>query len=124
MAIIHNWEPNGLHTQYINATSGEQMIASALEISGDPRFDSLHYVIGDWSQSAQSGITAKEVELLAKHIAALCKTNPDILNPSILPKGESAQALVALYVSLTEDLSWKTDWFHTEEEAREWIASH
>lgn len=124
MPITQNWEPRGLHTDYAGDTSGEEILSSVLALSSDPRFDDLTYIIGDFSKS--TGITAgsKDVETLAAYVKALSRTNPHISNPSILPNDDSGQALIALYVLITEDIPWKTTWVKTEAEARKWIADN
>lgn len=122
MTIQHHWEEKGLLIRYTGRTSGQELINSALELSGNARFDEIKYIIGDWSASEPGGITSEEVEALVACLRAIAQSNPRIINPSILPPEEHRQALVAFYVALTQDLPWNTDWFHTEEEARDWIS--
>lgn len=123
MAVIHHWENWGLHTCYVGFNTGEELLSAALEVSGDPRFDQINYLIGDWSGSESSNITMEDVQKLASYIEAFSRSNSNILHPSVLPEGESRQAMVALYAMLTEDIPWTVTWFDTLEEARAWIES-
>jgi hypothetical protein len=122
MAIINNWEPKGLHMDYRGNNCGKDILKHVLDLSGDPRFDTIKYIIGDFTHSTQIDATGEDVKMLAAYNAALSKSNPDILNPTVLPiDDEHCQSLVALYVLITEELTWGTTWTSSLEEARTWI---
>ena len=124
MALITTWEKNGLYNRYVGQTTVDELISSSLKISGDSRFDNLKYIISDWSDSEPAGMKAEDVEKLICFINVFAQSNPNILNPSIMPKNDDyRQALVGLYVALMEDSPWDATWFKTVEESREWIAS-
>jgi hypothetical protein len=97
------------------------MVQAALKASGDRRFDQLRYVLCDWAHSERSEISLSDVEKLVACIQAMAQTNPHVVNAVVLPRGETGQALVAFYVALTEDLPWRTEYFHDEADARNWI---
>ena len=123
MPIENVWEPTGLHMHYRGETNGDEILEHVLALASDPRIDDVKYIIGDFSES--TGIHADEIHVkkLAAFNSALARTNPKILNPTVLPQNDSSQALVALYVLITEDMPWQTTWVRSIEQAREWIAS-
>ena len=121
MPIENVWEPNGLHMLYTGELEGEEILSHVLRLASDPRIDSVKYIIGDFSGAKKLDADDKHVETLAAYNSALAKTNPSILNPTVLPDGEFGQALVSLYVLITEDMPWQTEWFYSEREARNWI---
>lgn len=122
MTYTNHWEQDGLYVDYGTHTSEAELLQSIDALSADPRFDHVHYIIGDWSRSAQAEFTSEYVEKLVAMIAVLAKSRPLICNAVVLPQHEDAQAMAAFYVHLAEVLPWKVAWFRTLEEARAWIA--
>lgn len=121
MGVINNWEANGLYIQYIGHVSGAEMLAAALEVSGDPRFDDIRYVLSDWRQATETSITPDHIRELVAYVNAMAKSNPKIKNATVMYDDEERKAKVALYGVLAEDSPWQIDFFDTIEEARAWI---
>ena len=121
MPIENIWEPKGLHMLYTGELAGDEILSHVLQLSSDRRFDSAKYIIGDFSGAVAIDANDRHVETLVAYNSALAKTNPSILNPTVLPNNEFGQSLVSLYVLLTEGMPWKTEWFYTEHDARAWI---
>jgi hypothetical protein len=124
MAIKHLWESSKvLHILYTGNISGEELLNSALEISGSEHFDSLRHIIADWREAGATTVTLEDVEALAAYIRAMTITNPNIKNVSIMNQREENQALVTFYASLTKDSLWQVASVKTMEEARQWLES-
>lgn len=121
MPIENAWEPNGLHMLYTGELEGDEILPHVLKLAGDTRIDSVKYTIGDFSGAKTINADYMHVEALVAYNAALAKTNPSIQNPTVAPSNEFGQTLVSLYVLLTEDMPWGTEWFYSEHEARHWI---
>lgn len=121
MPIVHDWSAKGLHTKYIGSISGDDLVEDALKVSGDPRFDDIRYVIGDWTESGSNTIGIDDVERLAACMKAVAKSNPYIKNATVMDADEERAALVGLYLFLTEDIPWEVDAFKTLEEAKFWV---
>ena len=120
MPISHEWNPPLLVTRYTGKVTGEELIQEAISVSGDPRFDSLRYIIGDWTGATESETTPEDVEKLAVYIEQISRSNPNVKNATITYNRESSKALAALYLMLTETTSWKTEMFNTMEGALNW----
>lgn len=123
MTIANNWNSSRyLHVQYLDTICGQDMLDGALEISGDPRFDDLRVVIGDWSGAEESTVTEEDVEQLAAFISAMAISNPNVTHLTIMYQGnETRQAMVSLFTVLTHNTPWTTKAFHSLEEGLGWL---
>lgn len=122
MPVINHWEANGLCIEYSGTVSSPELFESVQELSSDPRFDSIRYILSDWGGSSPTQRTTDDIEKLTHYVNALAKTNPAIVNAVVTPPNdESRQALAAFYVMLAGDRPWKTDCFGSMAEARAWI---
>ena len=50
------------------------------------------------------------------------KSNPNIKNAIVMAPDEASQSLAAFFTFLAEEIDWDVEIFHSEEEARLWIA--
>ena len=123
MPIANTWEPEGLHMNYSGFNRGKDVLDHVLGLSSDPRLDSIKYIVGDFTHSTGLESTPEDVKMLTAYNKALSKINPNILNPTVMPINDTdTQALISLYVLITEDLPWDTCWVKSLSEAREWVA--
>lgn len=124
MAIIHQWlSKKLLHTHYVGLVTGREMIDAAIEISADPRFDDIRFVIGDWSAITNAQISVDEVKELAAFVGAVAVSFPRIINASVVANYESGQARAALYNDLAQNSPWQTKTFSSLDSAMEWLSS-
>ena len=118
MTIVSHWNSSRyLRIQYTDKISDKELLANALEISGDPRFDDLRVIIGDWSGAEESTVSEQGVEQLVAYISAMSISNPHITHLSIMYQGdETRQAMVNLFTVLTQNTPWTVKAFHSLEE--------
>ncbi|WP_101758263.1 hypothetical protein [Oceanicoccus sp. KOV_DT_Chl] len=121
MPIENVWESKGLHMLYTGELGGDEILSHVLKLASDHRIDSVKYIIGDFTGATAIDAEERHVKTLVAYNSALAKTNPFILNPTVLPNNELGQSLVSLYVLLTEGMPWMTEWFYSEHAARKWI---
>lgn len=124
MTIEHVWEDKGLNINYTGTVTGQDLINSAIEIGGDARFDDARYVLSDWTQVESKLIDPSHVIELAAYVSAMAKSNPRIINISVVIDEEERTALVGLYTMLTEDMPWQMETFFSVNEARRWLFAH
>lgn len=121
MAIKDIWESRQtLYTIYSGKVTGEDLVASSLEKSGDARFDDIRFIIADWLQATDIEISPEDVKHLVACLRSISRLCPNAKNASIVNRDETGNSLVAWYKYLADDLSWDIGIFHSEEEAREW----
>lgn len=73
------WQsPNALIKRHFGHVTGSEILAAIVRIEADSRFDTLRYVINDFSECTGVSVSATEMEEIAAidHAAAL--TNPHI----------------------------------------------
>lgn len=124
MAIEHIWSPSGLHIRYLDSVSGDSLVADALEVGGDERFDDLRFIISDWSECVEPRVDIADVERLAAFISAMARTNPRIVNLNVMREDFNNQAFVNLYMFLTDELPWQVLAFRSLDEAKEWLGNN
>lgn len=124
MAIEHIWISGGLHIRYLGSVSGDSLVADALEVGGDERFDDLRFIISDWSECVESSVGIADVEKLAAFISAMARTNPRIVNLNVMREDFNNQAFVNLYMFLTDEVPWQVLAFRSLDEAQTWLADN
>tara|TARA_B100000809_G_C15138370_1_gene531693 strand:- start:1474 stop:1851 length:378 start_codon:yes stop_codon:yes gene_type:complete len=124
MSIKHEWLPHGLHIRYLDFVCGDSLLAAALEVSGDERFDDLRYIIGDWSGCTEAVVSTEEVATLAAYVKAIARSNSRIINLNVMRKDFGNQAFINLYMVLTDDVPWQVLAFRSLTEAESWLTEH
>lgn len=124
MAIEHIWSPGGLHIRYLDSVSGDSLVADALEVGGDERFDDLRFIISDWSECVEPSVAIEDVETLAAFISAMARTNPRIVNLNVMREDFDNQAFVNLYMFLTDEVPWQVLAFRSLDEAKTWLGDN
>lgn len=124
MPITSEWKSNKLlEIRYSGQLSAKEVLKNAIELSADPRFDSLRYIYGDWRELTGLEIDNRDVEELVAYTEAFTKSNPSIMHAIIMSDLETPQAFAGMYKFLSEHLPWKTELFHTLNDAQAWIES-
>lgn len=122
MQIKNIWEgKHGLYRKYTGMVTGVAMIQSVLWLSGEEQADHLRYLIVDWSDAQDGGITDENIEAASYYNLAISKSIPFLKYALVVPKQETPQALAALYEIHAEKLPWQTKVFNSLDEARHWI---
>lgn len=121
VAIEHIWKTNGLHIRYYDSVEGSSLVAAALVVGSDERFDDLRYILSDWSDCTDSNVGVDDVGELAAYISAMARSNPRITNLNVMRNDLDNQAFVNLYMFLTDEVPWKVLAYWSLEEARAWL---
>ena len=124
MAISTEWKSKKLiYIRYYDRVSGSDVIRHAVEATADPRFDNLRFGLSDWRDLGEFDFDIQDVEELAAYTSAFTKTNPNIMHAIVMSQQETPQAFAGMYKFLADKLPWKTELFHTMEDAMSWLES-
>ena len=121
MPVEHIWYPEGLYTRYTGCVRGEELLQSTLAVGGDARFDELRYAIADWSGCTKSLIGVDDVEKLSAYIRAMSKSNPRIADLVVMREDFHSQALVNLFMFLTDEIPWYVMGFRSLTDVDQWL---
>jgi len=75
---IHWESPRGVSKRLYGAVTGDELLASNVNVEADPCFDSLRYVINDFRDCTGLSIQAGQVEEIAAIDSAAASINPNI----------------------------------------------
>gem|GEM_PF-815437 len=116
------WIEDGklLLTRYTGSVTGQEMITSTLEKSGDERFDRVKYILQDWTQVEDVYVSRQNVRELVACLRPISRICPKAKNASIVNPDDTGSALMAWYKYLADDLTWEVDIFTSHAEAEAW----
>ena len=114
-----NWEALGVHRKLIGQVRGAELLASVMEVEGDPRFDELRYTINDLSECEQLSVTREDVQHIAAVDYAASRSNPRI-RVAVVGSMPQLRELIDLYSQTAQD-AYPMRLFQTLEEARVWL---
>lgn len=114
------WEPpSGLIKSHFGQVAGREVLEANRRAEADFRFDSLRWVINDFSKCTEVSVTPAEVELISAIDRAAAKTNPSIRIAIVATHQEVVDASIAYANdSLTPFL---TKVFNSIDDARLWL---
>lgn len=120
MPHTNTWEPGGLYRKFTGTISGEEILESNFELHIDPNFQTIKYIINDFTE-----VTGHSIE--TAHTRAYA-TSDDIISNT---KGKLKIALVVIQPSLLvlansyrEEMRGKLfecEIFQSSEDARKWV---
>ena len=116
------WEEKGLYRKFIDSVSGEEVLNSILAIQGDARFDSIRYVVNDFSQIIDFEVSDLDIKkiVIVDNVAAM--TNPNI-KIAIVATYEPLLQWIELYCEKMEDSLYECKIFDNIDEAYQWVPS-
>ena len=118
----NTWEPGGLYRKFTGTISGEEILESNFELHVDPNFQTINYIINDFTE-----VTSHSIETI--HTKVYASTDEIVSNT----KGKLKIALVvtqspliALANSYREEMignKFECDIFQSIEDARKWVSN-
>ncbi len=114
------WQsPNGLIKRHFGHVTGSEIFAAVVRIEADSRFDTLRYVINDFSECTSISVAPGEIEEIAAIDHAASMSNPNIRIAIIATQPEViAQGKAYANDPLT---NYKTRVFSSIDEAEPWL---
>jgi len=114
----------GMHKYGTGMVTGLELISSALEQSLDEtRVRKLRYGLVDFSGATDMNVTPTDIRRLVEMNRKTASMTPGafiaIVAPSPLP-----YAMARLWHTLSDDLGWNANVFHTRPDAISWLRKH
>lgn len=75
---IHWESPRGVIKRLFGLVTGDELLASAVQVEADPHFDTLRYVINDFRDCTGLSVEAHQIEEMAAIDSVAAFTNPQI----------------------------------------------
>lgn len=123
MAITDYWESKDvILTVYSGEVTGQELLESSLQKSGDARFDDIRLILSDWRPVTRVDISTDDIKQLVACLRSISQLCPNAKNACVVNRTEVDVAMTAWWKFLADDLSWDVEIFHTMEEARAWYA--
>lgn len=122
MAYEIVWEPEGVVRRFSGSVSAAEFINSVERVQGDPRYDDMHYVINDFSAVPSVSFSDETfTELAVLHYGAFV-SNPNCRVVFVTTDNMLA-GMAHRILQHGPVISYQTEVFPTEAEARDWLAS-
>ena len=121
MPSTNTWEPDGLYRKFTGIISGEEILESNFELLLNPNFQTIKYVINDFTEVTGHSIETSHTKVYAStdEIASNSKVN---LKVAIVVTLESLITLAKSYREEMIDNKFECDIFQTIEDARKWVS--
>ena len=119
MSYITTWEENGVYRKFSGQISGEEILASDIEMHNHPLFLDIRYVINDFIDITGHSITPSHTSVYAK--------TDEIISASVgrikiaLVASEEYEPIANSYIEQMSDKTFKCKLFRTTLDAREWV---
>jgi hypothetical protein len=111
--------PNGVIKRHFGQVTGSEIMAAVTTTEGDPRFDSLRYVINDFSDCTELKVSPREIAEIAAIDKAAAHSNPNIRIAFVA----TLQDVVAAANAYANDpfTTYATRVFSSTDEAKSWL---
>jgi len=114
------WEPEGYYRKFEGEVSGEEILDSNFELQADPRFQSIKYVINDFTQIESHTIEIAHTNAYATtdEIVSLTK---GALKIAIVVVNDDLLALAENYRQQMLGNRFDCEIFQSLDDARKWV---
>ena len=120
MPYKNTWEQHGVYRIFSGKITGQEVLQSVQEVESDNRFDNIRYVINNFLDVTEIGVSPKDIKIIAAIDTAAALTNPDIKIAQIATDPQ-IKALNILYSEVTGNSPYPTQVFSNLEDARKWL---
>ena len=123
MPHINQWEKDGLYRKFTGEITGHEILESNFGLQIQPEFQSIKYIINDFTEVTGHSIDNSHTELYAQtdEKAASNKGNSE-LKIALLVTQPSLIALAENYRNEMKGNMFECEIFQTIEAAREWVS--
>lgn len=121
MPHINTWEPGGLYRKFTGIISGEEILESNFELHVDPNFQTIHYIINDFTEVTDHAIEITHTKVYASTDEIISNTKGNLKIAIVVTQ----DSLIALANSYREEMignKFECDIFQTIEDARNWLS--
>ena len=122
MPHTNKWEPGGLYRKFTGTISGEEILDSNFELHADPNFQTINYIINDFTEVTDHSIETVHTKVYASTDEVASNTKGR-LKIALVVTQESLIALANHYRNEMTGNRFECDIFQTIEDARKWTSS-
>lgn len=115
------WEKNGLYRIFTGKISGKEVMGSNLASHGNAHFDTIKYVISDFTQITEFEVSDDDISIIATIDNIAVKSNAE-LKIAIVVTLESLKIWVQLYCEKMQDSPYECKIFNSIGDARKWVS--
>ena len=121
MPYTYTWEPSGLYRKFVGEVSGDEILQSNFELHSHPQFESINYIINDFTEMTGFFITTDHTRIYAKTDEIISNTKGR-LKISLVATHNEHIALAENYRKEMKNNRFECEIFNTVENAREWVS--
>jgi len=121
MAYKNHWEEKGLRRVFTGNISGEEVFGANLEIHGDARFDSINYVVNDFTQVVEFEISEIDIHKIVAIDNVAVMSNP-YLKIAIVATLEPLLVWIQMYAENMRDSRYESAIFDNIYDAYSWAS--
>lgn len=119
MSYLHQWNNRGLYRRFFGRISGDEILESNLKLQGDPRFDSINYIVNDFLRISDFDIDSGDIKRISAIDKAAALSNSKIKIANVV-KSDSLLAMVNTYIELMKASGYQYMTFDNFEAAEIW----
>ncbi|WP_371324475.1 hypothetical protein VX159_02820 [Dechloromonas sp. ZY10] len=83
MPFSLRWEAGGVVKHHYGHLTGSELVAGAVAVSSDPRYDRLRYIINDFRAVTSDDISLSDIEHYASLRIGAALSNRNVLSPFV-----------------------------------------
>lgn len=117
MPISLQWEPHGVVRTFSGQIEFDEYMQSIAELQNDLRFDTLRFIVEDFSLATSVRIAASDVDMIIATTIGAAFSNPHIRIAAVAQEPTLRQ-LISLF---SQTSPYVTQSFERLSDAREWI---
>jgi len=117
----NKWKDNGLDRVFSSTTSGKEILESNLDLHGDKRFETIKYIINDFSNIIDFNVTDHDINIIAT-IDNVSAASKDKLKISIVATNKELIKWIHLYLEKMEGSPYECQIFNHYDDALQWVS--
>ena len=122
MPHTNTWEPGGLYRKFTGEISGEEILESNFELHIDPNFQTINYIINDFTEVTGHSIETAHTKVYASTDEIISNTKGKLKIALVVTQ----DPLIALANSYREEMignRFECNIFQTIDDARKWASA-
>ena len=124
MSHENTWESNGLYRKFTGSLTAEDILDANIDLWIDPHFNSIEYLINDFSSITGHSILVKDTRVYAFMDDILSETKEQLKIALVVNNNKgSLLPLANHYCEEMKDKLFECDTFLNIEDARKWVAA-
>jgi hypothetical protein len=117
------WEAQGVYRKYRGTLTGNIIREAVEKVEGDPRFDSIRYVLNDYLENTGMNVSEFDLKAIAAIDSVASRTNKKIKIAQVATRQDIIE-LVTNYDCQLEENTYETRVFSNLADARKWLEEY